>query len=80
MFGLSRHCKDLTALPHVAEAVETNKAPRQSTLYLAKEMGVVRAGKEMASPKVAEIPVSFSLPGPCARMPAFVQFVTLVDP
>ena len=42
-----------------AEAADAaNKATRQPTLYLAKEMGVVRQAKEMTSPKVGEIPVS----------------------
>lgn len=62
-----RHGNGLTAFSHSAEAVEANKAPRQPTLYFAKEMGVVREAKEMASPKVAEIPVSLNLPGFCVR-------------
>lgn len=45
-----------------AEAPEAIKSTRQPTRYLAKEMGVVREAKEMASPRVAEIPVSLSLP------------------
>ena len=53
----------------VATDADASKATRTPTTYRAKEMGVVRQAKEMASQKVGEIPVSSKrhsvLPGLC---------------
>ena len=59
-----------------AEAADAaNRAARQPTLYLAKEMGVVRQAKEMTSPKVGEIPVSELLTLLTLLLPAAWLFV-----
>ena len=58
-----------------ATEADASKATRPPTMYRAKEMGVVRQAKEMASQKVGEIPVSSKrhsvLPGLCVVMLCF---------